>query len=224
VSHDRDEEPPRWTERFLGWALPPETAEEVGGDLQEEWARRTPGPWRAIRHALTVLSIALHFVAREGAGIRWRRHVRLAFRRLRHEPTFSAVAVSAIALGISVNVLMLAVAETVLFAPLPYPEEDRLAVLSNDHSGSSTGGFGVAYESIRDLREQTRTLESIALYMDWQEVSYEATDGAIQLPAAIPTSWGAIPARHALSVAPSEVMREESQPDAMRSWCRTALQ
>lgn len=184
MSSGRDEGPPRWTERFLGWALPPETAEEIVGDLREEWTRRAPGPWRSLRHVSTVVSVVVHFFVRQPTRLGWRHHVRLAFRRLRHEPTFSAVAVSAVALGIGVNVLMLAVAETVLFAPLPYPEEDRLAVLSNDHSGSSTGGFGVAYAGIRDVREQVRSVEAIALYMDWQDVSYEASDGAIQLPAA----------------------------------------
>lgn len=176
--------PPRWTEGFLSWALPDDVAEEVVGDLREEWSQGRGGPRRSLRHLVAVLSVVLHFLFRERTRLGWRQHVRLAFRRLRHEPTFSAVAVSAIALGIGVNVLMLAIAETVLFAPLPYPEEDRLAVLSNDHTGSSTGGFGVAYASIRDVREQVRGIESVALYMDWQDVSYEASDGAVQLPAA----------------------------------------
>lgn len=176
--------PPRWTERFLGWALPSEAAEEIVGDLREEWKARGPGMVRTARHIASISSVAVHFLFRERTRLGWRQHLRLAFRRLRREPTFSAVATAAIALGIGVNVLMLGIAETVLFAPLPYPEEDRLAVLTNDHSGSSTGGFGVAYASIRDVREQARGIESVALYMDWQDVSYEGSDGAVQLPAA----------------------------------------
>lgn len=176
--------PPRWTDRLLSWLLPREAAEEVGGDLQEEWLRGRPGPVRHVRHALLLLSVVVHLVVRSRARMGWGHHFRLALRRLRREPTFGVVAVGAIALGIGVNVLMLAIAETVLFAPLPYPDEDRLAVLTNDHTGSGTGGFGVAYASIRDVRERVRAVESIALYMDWQDVAYEATDGAIRLPAA----------------------------------------
>lgn len=176
--------PPRWTESLLGRVLPGETAEEIVGDLREEWGRRGPGASRQLRHLTAVLSVLLHFLVGERTRLGWRQHLRLAFRRLRHEPTFSAVAVSAIALGLGVNILMLAIAETVLFAPLPYPEGDRLAVLTNEHTGSSTGGFGVAYASIRDVRERSRAAESIALYMDWQDVSYESADGAVQLAAA----------------------------------------
>lgn len=176
--------PPAWTEGLLGWVLPADTAEEVVGDLREEWQNRPAGPGRMLRHLVSVTSVATHFLLRGSTRLGWSQHFRLALRRLRREPTFSAVAVTAIALGLGVNVLMLSIAETVLFAPLPYPDEERLAVLSNDHSGSSTGGFGVAYASIRDVRERVLGVESIALYMDWQDVAHEGADGAVQLPAA----------------------------------------
>lgn len=179
--------PPGWTERFLSRVLAPERAEEVVGDLREEWRRRPPGPRRSLGHLAAVVSVALHFVAfvaRERTRLGWRQHLRLSIRRLGREPTFAAVVVTATALGIGVNVLMLSIAETVLFAPLPYPEQDRLAVLTNDHSGSSTGGFGVAYPSIRDVRERARGVESVALYLDWQDVTYASADGALQLAAA----------------------------------------
>ena len=176
--------PPAWSEKLLGRLLPPDTAEEIVGDLREEWSRRPAGAARRLRHATAVLSIVVHFLVRAPGRLGWGHHLRLALRRLRNDATFSAVAVSAIALGLGVNVLMLAIAETVLFSPLPDPEEDRLAILTNEHTGSSTGGFGVAYASIREVRERARGVESIALYMDWQDVSYQPGDGAVQLPAA----------------------------------------
>jgi len=176
--------PPRWSERLLGRLLPAEAAEEIIGDLREEWERAGSRPGRYMRHALATLSVAWHFLSLRRPHAEWWSHFRLALRRLRREPTFSAVAVGAIALGIGVNVLMLAIADTVLFSPLPYPDEDRLAVLSNDHTGSSTGGFGVAYPNIRDVRARVRGIESTALYLDWQDVAYQTEDGAIRLPAA----------------------------------------
>ena len=176
--------PPRWTEALLTWLLPSEASEEIVGDLREEWRRGRQGPLRHLRHLAAVLSVALHFFIGQRTRLGWRQHLRVALRRLGREPSFSGVAVSAIALGIGVNVLMLAIAETVLFAPLPYPESDRLTILTNDHTGSSTGGFGVAYANIRDVREQAPSLEAVALYLDWQDVAYQAETGAIRIPAA----------------------------------------
>ena len=180
--------PPFWTERLLSRVLPPDLAEEINGDLHEDWDQARPGAARLFRHGWATVSIVAHFLVRKRVRVGWGAHLRIAVRRLRRQPTFSAVAITAIALGLGVNVLMLAIADTVLFSPLPYPHEDRLAVLSNNHSGSSTGGFGVAYPNIRDVRERARGVESIALYLDWQDVAYEASDGAIQLPTAFVSS------------------------------------
>src|SRR5271170_2985610 len=55
--------------------------------------------------------------------------VRFGARTLRRNPTFSIVAVLALALGIGVNTAMFSVAYGMLFRPLPYAEADRVAVV-----------------------------------------------------------------------------------------------
>lgn len=58
----------------------------------------------------------------------WLQEVRYSVRVLRKSPGFTIVAVLSLALGIGVNTAVLAVARSVLLAPLPVREPDRLAV------------------------------------------------------------------------------------------------
>ncbi len=55
--------------------------------------------------------------------------LRYAFRTLRKNPAFTAVAVLALALGIGANTAMFSVAYGILLRPLPYPDADRVAVV-----------------------------------------------------------------------------------------------
>ncbi len=55
--------------------------------------------------------------------------LRFALRQLRRAPTFFALAVVALALGIGMNTAMFSVVEGVLLRPLPFPHSGRLVNL-----------------------------------------------------------------------------------------------
>lgn len=56
--------------------------------------------------------------------------VRHAFRLLRRDPAFTATALATLALGIGFNTAIFSVAYGVLWRPLPYPDADRLVLVS----------------------------------------------------------------------------------------------
>src|SRR6187549_2816757 len=80
---------------------------------------------------------------REMRLTRWieelRDDVRFAVRQLRMSPGFTLVATLTLALGIGANSAIFALADAALVRPLPFPEPDRLVVLSEFFQGQPGG-------------------------------------------------------------------------------------
>ena len=87
----------------------------------------------------------------------------LALRAVRKSPGSTLAALLVIALGVGVNVAMLQLAQGVLLRPLPYPDSDRLALLSLSVADGSD--FGVAADELEEWRARLRTTESLAAYL-----------------------------------------------------------
>ena len=85
--------------------------------------------------------------------------LRYAFRGLRKNQGFTAVAVLTLALGIGANTAIFTVINTVLLRPLPYEQPDQLVVLMETVSERPVG---VSYPNFVDWRNQTTALENVA--------------------------------------------------------------
>ena len=94
---------------------------------------------------------------RRVTGIAWLdglgQDVRFALRSFRRAPTFTAVAVIMLALGLGANTAIFSVVDALLLRPLPFKEPDRLLLLSLTPSpGERTGWSYPKYALLRDAR------------------------------------------------------------------------
>jgi predicted permease len=89
------------------------------------------------------------------------RDVRFALHLIVKDRWYSAVAIFALALGIGVNATVFTLVNAVLIRSLPFPEPDRLFVLSSDLQGVATG---VSFADLADWRAQSKSFTGLAAF------------------------------------------------------------
>ncbi len=90
------------------------------------------------------------------------RDVRYALRTLAGSPSFTAVAVFALALGIGANSAVFSVVDAVLLRPLPYPEPARLVQIWGSNPARNIPFHNVWYADACEWRKQSRSFESMS--------------------------------------------------------------
>jgi putative ABC transport system permease protein len=90
--------------------------------------------------------------------------LRLALRRLRKSPGFTALVAGSLALAIGANTAVFALVNGVLFLRLPFPDAGRLVRLWEERPDRGWSRFGVSAPAFADWREQLRSLDSLAAY------------------------------------------------------------
>src|SRR5215212_445726 len=91
--------------------------------------------------------------------------VKFAFRSLLKSPTFTAVAVATLALGIGANTAIFSVVQGTLLRPLPFPKPDRLVRLyeATDQNGARGSSLNLSDQTLAQWREfGTDIFEDIA--------------------------------------------------------------
>lgn len=82
--------------------------------------------------------------------------LRFAARRLRRAPSFAGAVVLVLAFGVGTTTAMFSLVNSILLAPLPYPESDRLVRLT--HTVGNTGGATVDQSDATVLLYQSQAL------------------------------------------------------------------
>ena len=113
------------------------------------------------------------------------RDLRYAVRMLLKTPSFTAVAVASIALGIGANTAVFSVVNAVLLKSLPYKDPETLMLVWG--SGLSEGGTRnrdqVSATDVADFRHQTTAFEDVATYSGWNPIMSGNGAGAERVPA-----------------------------------------
>ncbi|HUE89861.1 MAG TPA: ABC transporter permease [Vicinamibacterales bacterium] len=92
----------------------------------------------------------------------WTSALSYAFRTLRRQPTFVAVALLTLALGIGANTAIFSVIKTVVLNPLPYEEPERIAVVWEVSPEGNQDRVSVP--TFEDWKREIRAFESLAAY------------------------------------------------------------
>ncbi|MEY2572680.1 MAG: hypothetical protein QOJ87_893, partial [Verrucomicrobiota bacterium] len=87
--------------------------------------------------------------------------LRFALRQLRKSPGFTLIAVLTLALGIGANTAIFSVIYAVLLQPLPYPDGDRIVVLTETDSNQPQ--ISVSYPDYVDWKQENKVFENLAV-------------------------------------------------------------
>lgn len=106
--------------------------------------------------------------------------LRLALRRLRQNPTFSAVAVLTLALGIGANTAIFSIINAALLRPLPVARPSELVSLNETLGGNTFPSM--SYLNYRDMRDRNTVLSGL--------VAYRFLPASLGLPGSSQRLWG----------------------------------
>lgn len=90
--------------------------------------------------------------------------VRYAARLLIKTPAFTVVAVATLALGIGANTAIFSVVDATLLNPLPFPDSDRLVVVSETVQRDTVERRAFSLPDYRDLRDRSQSFDGIAAW------------------------------------------------------------
>ena len=90
--------------------------------------------------------------------------LQLGVRMLIKHPSFTAIAVLTLALGIGANITIFSVVNAVLLRPLPYPEAERLVFLWSEAPGQNIRERASAQANVSEWRNQNKSFEDLAAF------------------------------------------------------------
>ena len=90
--------------------------------------------------------------------------LRYGVRMLLKQPSFTVIAVIALAHGIGANTAIFSVVNAVLLKPLPFADADRLVIVYETNLQRGSTRSSASYPNFADWREQNRVFERMASY------------------------------------------------------------
>ena len=160
---------------FRGKSVEREIDEELRGFLEESAAAKRCGGMneqdalQAARIEMGSRNAVTHRIRSAGwessLEILWN-DLRYCMRSLLRAPGFTLVAVLSLALGIGANTAIFSVVESVVLAPLPYPESDKLVMVWE--SRPTTAKLDISIPDFQDWQHDAHSFAQMAA-MEWAD-------------------------------------------------------
>jgi predicted permease len=99
--------------------------------------------------------------------------LRFVTRQLAKSPGFTITAVLMLAFGIGATTAIFSIVEAVLLRPLPFPDSERLMVLSDRLAGVNLGGNNEVGVTVPDIQAYTRETHGFTALGGYQGAAYE---------------------------------------------------
>jgi putative ABC transport system permease protein len=106
--------------------------------------------------------------------------MRYAARVLAGRPAFTTVAILTLALGIGASTAIFSLAHTLLLAPLPFPQADRLVRLWENAADDPERITIVSAPNFKDWQEQSSSFERMAIW-EYQQFNVAALEEPVQV-------------------------------------------
>jgi predicted permease len=196
----------RFFRRLTSWATSARDEELLRSEIEEHIAMQTAenlraglSPVEARRQALLKFGSveAIKEVYRDQRGLPFVETLvcdtRLALRRMRKAPGFTAAVIVTLALGIGANTAAFGVIDSILIRPLAYPQADALVSVSHKAPGlPGVPDLGCSPSMYFTYREENRTFEQFGV---WSSGGASVTGVAEpELPRALFVTYGVLDA------------------------------
>ncbi|WP_263351393.1 ABC transporter permease [Acidicapsa acidisoli] len=99
--------------------------------------------------------------------------LRFVTRQLAKSPGFTITAILMLAFGIGATTAIFSIVEAVLLRPLPFPDSERVMVLSDRLAGVNVGGSNEVGVTVPDIRAYTRETHGFTALGGYQGAAYE---------------------------------------------------
>jgi len=166
--------PPRLATRFLEWFCRPELAEEVQGDLEEAYLTNLLERGRYVAGWIywfeIILFIRAHTIRRRdpqraGGSIMWKNYMKVAFRSIRKQKSYSAINLLGLAVGLGCTFLILMYVADERSFDRYHSDADRIYRMTASASGDFDGIAKVNGAWGATAREQIPGIESLTRFM-----------------------------------------------------------
>ena len=111
-----------------------------------------------------------------------------AWRRLRHSPGFTVVAVLTVTLAVGANTAILSVADAVLFRPLPYANPDSVSIIQMLDRKSGRRFTMTPYAFLDAINDGCPSVSEVGLLEGGASVTVETADGPTSIASATATT------------------------------------